>query len=135
MRLPLVPALLIASVIAAQAQIRAPNTGSTPASQMAARANANASQALDTAARAAASLPPDDTSSQPSDSQRIIRGQVSGKLTDPLLHYPYGRYGATLGNVDPSSLANPFTRNAPGTVNPQSPFATSSGNQGLQRGH
>lgn len=134
MRLRLATALLLAPVLTAQAQIRAPNTAGTPASQMAARANANASQARDTAMGTVTSLPPDDTTSQPSDTQRIIRGQVNGTLNDPLLHYPYGRYGATLGNVDPSSLANPFTRSAPGTANPQSPFATSSGMQGLQRG-
>ena len=40
---------------------------------------------------------------------------------------------ATLGNVDPNSLANPFTRGAPGTLAP-APFATTSGTQGFHRG-
>lgn len=127
--------LLLASALAAQAQLPVPN--STPASQMAARANANASQARDAAAGAVTGLSPDDTPSQSSDSQRIIRGQVNGTSSDPLLHYPYGRYGATLGNVDPSSLANPFTRNAPAamvTSTPQSPFATPGGTQRPHRG-
>lgn len=135
MRLRLATALLLASAAAAQAQLHTPNTGAgTPASQMAGRAAANANQVRDAAANGMASLyaSPDDTKSQqPSDAQRIIRGQVNGTAGDPALHYPYGRYGATLGNVNPNSLANPFLRPTPGTP---APFATSSGTQGFHRG-
>ena len=116
MRLCLTTALLLASLLAAQAQQRSTSTGGTPASQMAARANANANQARDTAVGAAISLSPDDTPAQPSDGQRIIRGSVNGTPADPVLHYPYGRYQPTLGNVDPNSLANPFTRAQPSPV-------------------
>ena len=131
MQLRLITALLLASVTAAQAQhlsqhqAQPQNSATTPASQMAARASANASQGLDAASGGMAGLyaSPDDTSSdQPSDAQRIIRGSVNGKPGDPVLHYPYGRYQPTLGNVDPNSLgntlANPLARGAPGTVSP-----------------
>jgi hypothetical protein len=121
MRLYLTTALLLASVAAAQAQPA--NTG-TPASQMAARAHANANKVREPA-NALTSVAPDDASAdQPSTTQRIIRGQVSGTSNDPVLHYPYGRYGASLGNVDPGSLANPFVRGAPGTLAPTLPSAT-----------
>jgi hypothetical protein len=136
MRLHLATALLLASVAAAQAQSRAPSTNSSPAAQMAGRAAANANQVRDAAANGVASLyaSPDDTPSEPpSNTQRVIRGQVNGTIADPQIHYPYGRYGATLGNIDPNSLANPFTRGAPGTFAP-APFATTSGTQGFHRG-
>jgi hypothetical protein len=141
MRLCLTTALLLASVTVAQAQLHTPNAGgSTPASQMAARAQANANPVGDAAANGLAGISPDDASAdQPSSTQRIIRGQVKGTSSDPVLHYPYGRYGASLGNVDPNSLANslanplvnplvnpganPLVRGAPGTV-PAPPFAT-----------
>ena len=131
MQLRLPAFLLLASVTAAQAQnlsqhqTQPQNSGSTPASQMAARANANANQILDAASGGTASLyaSPDDTSSdQPSGAQRLIPGQVNGTLGDPVLHYPYGRYQPTLGNVDPNSLANPLVRSAPGTASSPSPF-------------
>ena len=135
MQLRLTTALLLASVTAAQAQhlsqhqAQPQNSATTPASQMAARASANASQGLDAASGGMASLyaSPDDTSpTLPSGPQRLIRGpangQVNGTPNDPVLHYPYGRYQPTLGNVDPNSLANPFVRGAPGTASPPSPF-------------
>jgi hypothetical protein len=137
MRLNLATALLLASVTAAQAQLQTPNQsqntgGSTPASQMAGRAAANANQVRDAAANGMASLYTSPESDQPSATQRVIRGpansQLNGTPSDPVLHYPYGRYGASLGNVNPNSLANPFTRGAP------APFATTSGTQGFHRG-
>lgn len=132
MRLYLTTALLLASVAAAQAQPA--NTG-TPASQMAARAHANANQVRDPSANGLTSVAPDDASAdQPSTTQRIIRGQVSGTSNDPVLHYPYGRYGASLGNVDPGSLANPFVRGAPGTLAPTLPSATTGRTPAFHRG-
>jgi hypothetical protein len=136
MRLHLVTALLLASVTAAQAQLHPPSASSTPASQMAGRAAANANQVRDAAANGVASLyaSPDDTPSEPpSNTQRVIRGQVNGTQGDPQIHYPYGRYGATLGNVNPNSLANPFTRGTPGAL-PPAPFATTSGTSIFHRG-
>ena len=139
MRLRLTTALLLASVTAAQAQHlsqqQGQDTGSTPASEMAARAKASAGpdQVLDAASGGMASLyaSPDDTSpTLPSGPQRLIRGpangQVNGTPNDPVLHYPFGRYQPTLGNVDPNSLANPFVRGAPGMASQPSPFRDNS---------
>lgn len=118
MLLRLSAALLLASAVTASAQ------RGTAASQMAARAAANASQALDTASGTPGvyALPPDASppaaSPDPGAPQRIIRGHLTGTPSDPYLHYPYGRYQPTLGNVNPNSLANPFLRDAPGTVQP-----------------
>jgi hypothetical protein len=138
MQLRLTTALLLASVTAAQAQHlpqhQAPSKGTTPASQMAdrARANTNPNQVLDAASGGMASLvSPDDASpAPPSGTQRLIRGEVNGTPRDPVLHYPYGRYQPTLGNVDPNSLgnslanplANPVTRSAPVTTLPPPAF-------------
>src|SRR5689334_11937296 len=111
MRLRLTTLLLLASVTIAEAQRHAPATGGTPAAQMAARAKANAgtNRILDAASGGMASLYPSPDSA-PADlsasADRIIRSQVTGTPGDQLIHYPYGRYGATLGNVDPNSLYN-----------------------------
>jgi len=141
MRLRLTTALLLASVTAAQAQHlsqqQGQDTGSTPASEMAARAKAGPNQVLDAASGGMASLyasPDDNSPAQPSGTQRLIRGpangpmngQVNGTPTDPVLHYPFGRYQPTLGNVDPNSLANPFVRGAPGMASQPSPFRDNS---------
>lgn len=129
--------LLLASVTAAQAQLLSQHhakTG-TPASQMADRAHANANKVRDAAANGITSLyasPGDASADQPSATQSIIRSDLHATPNDPVLHYPYGRYGATLGNVDPNSLANPLvnplanplTRGTPGMVAPPTPFTT-----------
>ena len=134
MYLRLATALLLASAVSASAQ----RASGTPASQMAARAAANAGEAQDAAANGVNSLyasPDDTTAEQPSDAQRIIRGQVNGTPNDPILHYPYGRYSPTLGNVSPDSLANPFTNPAlRGTAQPApSPFRANAPAFGISR--
>lgn len=116
--LSLAAALSLASVASAQAQ-QAGSTSPTNTAQMSARAASDAAQALDMAAspngQPAPPLGPDGKLQQSGsntaglyDRHTPVAGAGNNNGFDPsAIHYPYGRY--SLGNVDPSSAANPYS--------------------------
>jgi hypothetical protein len=139
-------AVLLASAIAGQAQQVIPQTGgranSAPPTtgELSARAAQDAAQALDMAAspngQPAPLLGPDGKLEKSGsntaglyDQQRPSRGNDKRSAFDPnSIHYPYGR--ASLGNIDPTSAANPYSPygslpnySFPGAVAPLGPSA------------
>lgn len=128
MPLRLTTIFLLASVAAAHAQHQPhqnqpQKTGGTPASQMADRAHANSDVLDATSGGTVGIYEAPDASQKPSGAQPLIRRPLlNGTPSDALLHYPYGRYAPTLGNVDPNSMANPLARNAPAALPPPGSF-------------
>jgi hypothetical protein len=94
MRLQL--AALLVSISAVQAQPAA-----SPSAELGSRADANATQALDTAAQPSWQPPPLTFPEPP------VKKQEGTGFDPNAIHYPYGR--TSLGNVDPSSAANPYS--------------------------
>lgn len=110
-------ASLVVSLGTAQAQQSNAVIGHTPtpsvASQATGRAAADANQAMDTAqgttnlyASPDGRAPADPNLPAAKNNQRLITGTVTNN--DPVIHYPYGRYGSSLGTIDPNSAANPY---------------------------
>jgi hypothetical protein len=119
MRFAFAFAALLASITAAQAQHSNAVIGHTPAptpsvaSQFTGRAATDAQQAMDIN-QGTANLYTSPDGRAPADpnipatpgAQRLIGGTLS--TSDPVIHYPYGRYDSTLGTVNPNSAANPY---------------------------
>ena len=125
LRFTLAGAVLLASAIAGQAQQVIPQAGGHTTNapptteELSARAAQDAAQALDIAAspngQPAPLLGPDGKLEKSGsntaglyDHQSPISGKEKSSAFDPnSIHYPYGR--ASLGNVDPTSAANPYS--------------------------